>query len=98
MHYLDVVRLVTGVLFWSLGAVLVHFLVFAVVGIFKKKTYPRAEEKGNYGLIIPARNEAAVIAGLIGIHADTISIGGIIISVAGACLVVWLVRKFAGKK
>ena len=39
-----------------------------------------------------------LIAGLIGIHADTVSIGGIIISVAGACLVVWLVRKLAGKK
>ena len=39
-----------------------------------------------------------LIAGLIGIHADTISIGGIIISVAGACLVVWLMRKLIGKK
>ena len=39
-----------------------------------------------------------LIAGLIGFHADTVSIGGIIISVAGACLVVWLLRRFAGKK
>ena len=39
-----------------------------------------------------------LIAGLIGISAKPVSIGGIIISVAGACLVVWLVRKFAGKK
>ncbi len=34
-----------------------------------------------------------LLAGLIGIHANTISIGGIAISVAGACLVVWLARK-----
>ena len=54
-----------NVLFWLLGAVLAHFVVFAVVGIFKRKTYPEAAEKGRYGLIIPARNEAAVIAGLI---------------------------------
>ena len=39
-----------------------------------------------------------LIAGLIGIHAETVSIGGILISVAGACLVVWLLRRFAGKK
>lgn len=39
-----------------------------------------------------------LIAGLIGIHADTVSIGGILISVAGACLVVWLMRKLVGKK
>ena len=38
------------------------------------------------------------IAGLAGIHADKVSIGGILISVAGACLVVWLVRKLGGKK
>ena len=35
------------------------------------------------------------LAGLLGIHADKISIGGILISVAGACLVVWLARKIA---
>ena len=39
-----------------------------------------------------------LIAGLIGIHAETVSIGGVIISVAGACLVVWLMRKLIGKK
>ena len=39
-----------------------------------------------------------LLAGLIGIHADQISIGGILISVAGACVVVWLVRMLTGKK
>ncbi len=33
------------------------------------------------------------LAALIGIHANKISIGGILISVAGACLVIWAVRK-----
>ena len=33
------------------------------------------------------------LAALIGIHANKISIGGILISVAGACLVIWVVRK-----
>ena len=39
-----------------------------------------------------------LIAGLLGIHAETVSIGGILISVAGSCLVVWLMRKLVGKK
>ena len=38
------------------------------------------------------------LAALIGIHASRISIGGILISVCGACLVIWLYRKLAGKK
>ena len=38
------------------------------------------------------------IAGLIGIHADTVSIGGILISVAGAYLVVWFARKLVKGK
>ena len=38
------------------------------------------------------------IAGLLGIHADKISIGGILISVAGACLVIWLARKLVKGK
>ena len=39
-----------------------------------------------------------LIAGLLGISASKVSIGGIIISVAGACLVVWAVRKLTAKK
>ncbi len=37
------------------------------------------------------------LTGLIGISASKVSIGGILISVAGACLVIWLVRKIAAK-
>jgi uncharacterized membrane protein YeaQ/YmgE (transglycosylase-associated protein family) len=39
-----------------------------------------------------------LLAGAIGITASKVSLGGVIISVAGACLVIWLVRKIAGKK
>lgn len=38
-----------------------------------------------------------LIAAILGITAAKVSIGGILISVAGACLVIWLVRKFAKK-
>lgn len=33
------------------------------------------------------------LAALIGIHASKVSIGGILISVAGACIVIWAFRK-----
>ncbi len=39
-----------------------------------------------------------LLAGLIGITAARVSIGGILISLAGACVVVWLVRTIGGKK
>ncbi|MBQ4424319.1 MAG: GlsB/YeaQ/YmgE family stress response membrane protein [Firmicutes bacterium] len=39
-----------------------------------------------------------LLAGLIGIHANRVSIGGILISVVGACLVIWLARKIASGK
>ena len=38
------------------------------------------------------------LAGLIGLSAAKVSIGGILLSVAGACLLIWLVRKIAKSK
>ena len=40
----------------------------------------------------------AFLAKLIGISAKQVSIGGVIISVAGACIVIWVARKLSGKK
>lgn len=37
------------------------------------------------------------LAGVIGISAARVSIGGIALSVAGACLLIWLVRKIGSK-
>lgn len=37
------------------------------------------------------------LASLIGISVNAISIGGILISILGACLIVWVVRKLSGK-
>ena len=65
MDYYNAVRLVTDALFTLLGALLFHFIFFAVVGLFAKRTYPKTETKYKYGLIIPARNEEAVVPQLI---------------------------------
>lgn len=37
------------------------------------------------------------LAGIIGISASRVSIGGILLSVIGACLLIWLVRKIGSK-
>ncbi|MBR4910387.1 MAG: glycosyltransferase family 2 protein [Clostridia bacterium] len=47
------------------GLLTVHFMFFAVVGLFCRKKYPATEEKLRYGIIIPARNEESVVSGLI---------------------------------
>lgn len=65
MDYLDIVNIVFSILYALVGAIAFHYIIFAIVGIFKRKTYPQAEEKLKYGLIIPARNEEAVVGNLI---------------------------------
>ena len=65
MNYLDIVNLVFAILYGITGAIALHYIVFAIVGIFKRKTYPSTDERLKYGLIIPARNEEAVVGNLI---------------------------------
>ena len=65
MHYTETVLLITNSLFSVLGVLLAHFIVFALIGVFKKKTYPKTQEKLRYGIIVPARNEEAVIRPMI---------------------------------
>lgn len=65
MNYLQIINLI----FTVLGAIVLlatmHFMIFAIVGIFAKKKFPKTETKLKYGIIIPARNEEAVVGNLI---------------------------------
>lgn len=65
MNYVEIVNLVFSIIFGILTLLSVFYVIFAVVSVFKKKTYPEAKRQGNYGIIIPARNEAKVIGNLI---------------------------------
>ena len=65
MSYFEIVRVVTDVLYFLLAAILAHFSVFAAAGVFLKKTYPKTSKVNRYGVIIPARNEEAVVGALI---------------------------------
>jgi len=65
MNYLDIVYLISQILAVCLALICVHFVVFAAVGLFAKKKYPHTDTKLRYGIIIPARNEEAVVGNLI---------------------------------
>ena len=65
MTYEQIVNLIFTVLSSILGLLTVQFVVFALVGIFARRKFPKAKVKHKYGLIIPARNEEAVVGNLI---------------------------------
>ena len=48
-----------------MGLITAHFVVFALVGIFKRKRFASTDQKLRYGVIIPTRNEEAVVSALI---------------------------------
>ncbi len=65
MDYFSITNLIISVLYGIMGLLTIHFVFFAVVGLFKKRKFPKAEKKLRYGVIIPARNEEAVVCNLI---------------------------------
>ena len=65
MGYIEIVKLVCDILSLCLALMCAHFAFFAFVGLFWKKKYPKTEKKLRYGIIIPARNEEAVVGNLI---------------------------------
>lgn len=65
MDYLTISNIIFDILLIIVALLLIHFMVFSVVGIFSKKTFPKANEELKYGVIIPARNEEIVIGNLI---------------------------------
>ena len=65
MFYTDVIDGVFSVFLKVLYLFYIHYAVFALAGTFIHKSFPHSEHKNRFGLIIPARNEEAVIANLI---------------------------------
>lgn len=65
MDYIKIVNLVFTVLSALQVVLVIHFAVFFIVGLFKRKKFPATDKKLKYGAIIPARNEEAVVGNLI---------------------------------
>ena len=65
MNYIEIVKLIGDIFGLCLMLMCAHFAFFAAVGLFCKKKFPKTETKLRYGIIIPARNEEAVVGNLI---------------------------------
>ena len=65
MNYVIVANAVFSLIYTLLGLLISHFIVFAIVGVFFNKKYPKANKKLRYGIVIPARNEEKVLANLV---------------------------------
>ena len=65
MRYEDITFWVAAIFTIVLTLMTIQFAFFAIVGVFKRKKFPKAKVQHKYGLIIPARNEEAVVGNLI---------------------------------
>lgn len=65
MGYLTILGIIFISIWCCFFLLLFHYGVFALIGVFKKRTYPQADRLLKYGIIIAARNEEAVIAHLL---------------------------------
>lgn len=65
MDYYSIVSTIFWIIQSLIGLCLAHFAFFSLVGVFARKKFPKAKTQHKYGLIIPARNEEAVIGNLI---------------------------------
>ena len=62
MCYIDLIDRLFSVIFIFLALFYIHYMVIALIGVFTHKSYPHSEHRNRFGLIIPARNEEAVIS------------------------------------
>ena len=65
MGYLGAIAIVFIAIWLCFCLLLFHYGVFALIGVFRRRTYPRTDRRLKYGVIIAARNEAAVIGALL---------------------------------
>ncbi len=65
MNYAQIVNLIFNIIFTLLGAFYLHFIFFAIIGIFKQKKFPKAKTQHKFAVVVSARNEELVIGNLI---------------------------------
>lgn len=65
MGYLEVIAIALIAIWLCFFLLLFHYGVFALIGIFRWRTYPRTDRRLRYGIVIAARNEETVIGDLL---------------------------------
>ena len=65
MNYYDIAAAVSGIIVDVFFVLMAYKVIMTVVGLFKTKVFPKAENNHKYGIVIAARNEQAVIGNLL---------------------------------
>ena len=65
MGYLTTLAIIFVSIWCCFFLLLFHYGVFALIGVFKRTTYPKTDRLLKYGIVIAARNEEAVIGSLL---------------------------------
>lgn len=65
MNYASIVNLIFLIISTLVSIYLFHFFFFMVVGVFRKRKFPKVEEKCRYGILVSAKDEENVIPRLI---------------------------------
>ena len=52
MNYVEIVNLVFSIIFGVYALMMLHFVVFGIIGVFAYKKYPTTDIKNKYGIII----------------------------------------------
>ena len=65
MKYTATINFVFSIISLIIILLFAHYIVLALAGVITYKKYPKASHKNRYGLIIPAKNEEAVITNII---------------------------------
>ena len=65
MNYTETINLVFSIISYIIYILFLHYVILAIAGVFTYRKYPKTNNKNRYGLIIPAKNEEAVITNLI---------------------------------
>ena len=65
MGYLTALAIIFISIWCCFFLLLFHYGVFALIGVFKRTTYPKTGRLLKYGVVIAARNEEAVIGSLL---------------------------------
>lgn len=65
MNYTETVNMVFYIISCVIYVFFEHYIILGIAGVFNYRKYPHVDHKNKYGLIIPAKNEEAVINNLI---------------------------------
>ncbi len=65
MNYVSIINIIFFIINILATIYIFHFAFFAIVGLFHRKTFPKAVEKCRYGILVSAKDEENVISRLI---------------------------------